>query len=632
MHLVSEAGEVSLPNSSVQGSEPVVYVDSIEALAIARGRGLAESDMLRTYSPGLLRELKGKAQQADVRLSPQRIEALNKAATAVSEDLYRWFADAANGGDHHRGVAAGIAVFTLHIPLLKAASLTDADYERPVTVVQTIGGGAAFDATYVSVLPVLLNSNPRLSVIAVGASELLAAADPRPPSAGFRQRMAFAGFSTFVYRMIVRACAATGWPGPRGSILLLRENELVKETALALALRCYTLHPLPDTGFGSADAGEIDVGSVRGAGEAILRAKFAGLIERRPLEALMGLFGESLASQLARYHTSVAVWRSKLDKVARLRPKAVLTNIVMSPEAVGLHRVLGERGIPLVAFQHGVTMEISQASTNYHLSHENCAADLAVMFNDEAMEICERNPFRSGRAVAVGVPKDYSRGGRRRPLSGMPPIWYVATALYLGNRGQLFEGVTDADKAEHEIAIIENVLDRLPHRVLYKPYPAFRYLDPDPIIERARASANLTLYQGRADLRYMIRSARVLVTSRSFSTPSWCLMSGRPVVHIDIPDQTPLRPEAREAFEAGLFLFDAGAPDFHDKLRALLSKPIEEIERLYAEKAMARDELVKRFISTGGPRAGRRAAAAVQALMLSLPRRGGVMPTPQAEQ
>jgi hypothetical protein len=153
--------------------------------------------------------------------------------------------------------------------------------------------------------------------------------------------------------------------------------------------------------------------------------------------------------------------------------------------------------------------------------------------------------------------------------------------------------------------------------VLYKPYPAFRYLDPDPVIEAARAASNVSVYEERADLRYLIQRARVLICSRSYSTPSWCLMSERPVVHIDIPDQAPLTPEARAAFEAGLFLFDAASADFHDRLRAFLSQPIDAIERLYAEKAQARTQLIERFFGTGGvgTGAGRRAAAAIRPLM-----------------
>jgi hypothetical protein len=75
----------------------------------------------------------------------------------------------------------------------------------------------------------------------------------------------------------------------------------------------------------------------------------------------------------------------------------------------------------------------------------------------------------------------------------------------------------------------------------------------------------------------------------------------------------PLDGPARAAFEESVFLFDAGAPDFHDRLLAFLNKPLDEIERLWAEKAEARGRMMKTFMSAFDPvetsrRAGSRAA------------------------
>jgi hypothetical protein len=89
------------------------------------------------------------------------------------------------------------------------------------------------------------------------------------------------------------------------------------------------------------------------------------------------------------------------------------------------------------------------------------------------------------------------------------------------------------------------------------------------------------------------------------------------MIHIDIPDATPLPADAREAFAAGVFLFDAGAADFHDSLRRFLDRPIEEIESMWAEKSVARDALVRRFFSSGTKGAGRRAAREIRTEILA---------------
>ena len=80
------------------------------------------------------------------------------------------------------------------------------------------------------------------------------------------------------------------------------------------------------------------------------------------------------------------------------------------------------------------------------------------------------------------------------------------------------------------------------------------------------------------------------------------------MVHIDIPEATPLPSDAREAFAAGVFLFDAGAPDFYYSLRQFLDQPIEQIEALWEKKSMARETLIQQYVSSHKKNAGRRAA------------------------
>lgn len=588
-----------------------VFVDSLLALEAARGRGLEPAARVRTAAPAMLFGAGTDAEPVDEALPPERLRALEDAALALADDLYRLFPD-----DPHLAVVAGRAAFAdLHVLLLKAAGLRPEDFLEPVTVVRVTAGGPGFDATYASPLADLLADNPRRETIDIPHTALPIPPDSRPPNAGWRQRLAFASPATLGYRLAISLYSRIGLAGPRGTILVQRENELVKETAFALARRGFGLKLLAGDPVAPAPIPPDEAAALAAQVAPLVERRLGGLLPAPACRAVARCFDEILARHIARYRASLAAWRAELDMLSRLKPRAALANMASGPEPVALHRALGERGIPLVTVQHGVTMEIHAAMNRYHLVHENTAADLSLVFNREAARVLDANPYKRGGAVAVGLPADYRRGVAMRGLPEAPPIWYVSTALYLGNRGVLFEGVSDRDKAAHELALIQEVLDRLPHRVFYKPYPALRYLDPDPVLAAARAAQNVDLYEGREDLRYLIGSARVLVTSRGFSTPSWCLMTGRPVVFVDIPEQSALRPEAREAFDAGLFLFDAGAPDFHARLRDLLSRPLAEIEALYAEKAAARAGLIERFISTGGPGAGARGARAVEALI-----------------
>ena len=185
---------------------------------------------------------------------------------------------------------------------------------------------------------------------------------------------------------------------------------------------------------------------------------------------------------------------------------------------------------------------------------------------------------------------------------------YVSTQLYTGNIQLIRGDSNDLTMANHEISIIDHVLSRIPHRILYKTYPATRYLDPDPVTLRALGTTNITVFEDNLDLRYLLPDAKVIVTSRATSTLGWCFMSGKPLIFIDIPNSLPLKPEARDALQQSVFLFDSSEPGFLEQLFSFLSKPIKEIEQLYSDMKLKRDVARDAFFQTGGTGAGKRAA------------------------
>jgi hypothetical protein len=213
--------------------------------------------------------------------------------------------------------------------------------------------------------------------------------------------------------------------------------------------------------------------------------------------------------------------------------------------------------------------------------------------------------------VMAGMPTDFFRIRRARVGRSAPPILFVSTLLYRGYFQNRLEEASDLDKARDEIALIDNVIAQLPHRVAYKPYPALRYPDPDPVIAAARRTPNLDIVGAHTDLRYMLGRHRVLVSSRATSTIGWCVMSQRPFVFIDTGDYFTIRPSVREAFRDGTFFFDATEPGWMDALKELLSQPIEQIEARWRAMAAGRNALIEECFSVPKPGAGRRAARAI---------------------
>jgi len=143
------------------------------------------------------------------------------------------------------------------------------------------------------------------------------------------------------------------------------------------------------------------------------------------------------------------------------------------------------------------------------------------------------------------------------------------------------------------------VFSCLPHKICYKNYPEDnrRYADEDPILAEVRTKENMDLFNRKIDMRYLLSKHRVLVTTVATSTLGWLVMSGKPVVFINQSHNGPLTSNAHSIFSKGLFLFD-DTKGFHERLYNFLSLPIAEIEKLWAQKKDAREEMVKQFFTS----------------------------------
>jgi len=594
----------------------VVYVDSKEALLGAYAQGLNQAAEIRSTSPALIADANLSVKQADAHLEPAVIKTMERAFAEMGRDCRGRF------DNEDLDLIAGRYV-TLEFQAIagKAATLFEADFSRPTAVVTLCSEDWYLDSIVGSPLRRILAGNLNFISIEQPIETLEGRDDPRQPDPGIFSRLRFTSPSTLIFRLCERLTAKLGLRGPKGTILMIRDNELSKETAFHLLLRGY--FPRQIKIVRSTNVREFSderIQRMKGACSELVVRNLGDLVCTSAAEVLSDILFEDIYVRARRYEASLETWNDELERLSPTRPRAVLTNRINDAELIGLHAQLKKRGVPLVGFQHGVTVEINRHMRDYDPHYESAFCDVELTFNERAAVCSNQNVFRRGEAIPVGVPAEYFRGVKKGRLPDAPPVWFINTGIYVANHGQL-EGVTDWDKCRHEVDLIEQVLSQLRHDVLYKPYPGHRFQDPDPIEMAALAAPNLEVYKGRLDLRYIVGSAKVLVSSRSFSTSSWCLLTDLPLVHIDIPEQEPLSPSARAAYEAGTLFFDAGEDGFHEKLRDFLNQPIAEIERLWRDKASAREKLIREFISAERTGAGRRGADAVEAAIDRLSRK-----------
>ena len=585
-----------------------VFVGSRDALDFVKARGLPKDAMVWTTAPALLEsEIDGVNPIEDAESVP-RLAKFIDATLPFCTDIRASLSE-------QRDLApmAGLVPFTLMNRCFKMAKkallLKRAHVESPCAIVDVDARDAAFNGILNIPWNQALEANPNLLRITAplsGPRIIDLAKNEVPP---LLERLKFLSWESLGVKLFLRYLSELPTP-PMGSIVVMGENPLTLETAWYLRARGFAIRtlkpgrPLP-----------VDTGPIMSRLREVLAAKLDGFLsewmERRVATALGDRFWREMASAVETFLGSLMAWERAFDTRASWRIRAFLMNIAASPGAYALIEALHRRHCPIVAFQHGHSRELDRLDAPPKLLREETSADLVFTFNDKAAEITRANPLGRAAVHAVGTPLDYARtNGYRRRRSGTPEILYVSTLLY-SSHVQYDIALPDFVRAKREIELVDQVLARVPRRILYKPYPKPRFADPDPVVVRAKATDNITVFGDFSDLRYSIQDTRVVVTSRATSTLGWVLLSGRPTVFIDWPDDMPLRQDARHALEGVLFYFDAGQPDFHVSLRTFLSQPIESIERQWAERATLRDSVIKAYFSLRKHDAGREAAGIV---------------------
>lgn len=582
-----------------------VIAESADALTEAYRLGLPRTARVRACSPALILHPSLRVEALGRTLSRASRLDLMDAISGFTRALHRRMSESTVLAPY--AVTAARSANGLQNTLLKLACLERDDFVRPLLVLEVESGRPQIDAMLNGCWPDVFAECANVSFWTASTPAPIGARTRGGRRATFGQRMRL-GWSRLPYRAI-RSISTMLRPAlPRGDLYVLRENELLQETALWLALRGCAIHALEmpsprsleSPSFPAADELHIAI-------DAEAADRFGAVLAGPARSTASKLLARRIRSDVLVQASAESYWRR-----ARLsRHPVVLANAPDSPLVAGLARVLRERGGMLVGFQHGLGREIVAERFDSPIFNECAISDLTMGFSIKGAQHSNRNPYARGPTQAVGLPGDYYRlGGRRTSKGG--GILFVSTTLYLGYVQRLTSLLDDDERACREIALIENVLATLPHPVTFKPYPSFRYADPCVIVEAARGASGVSVHKEDIDLRYLIRNYDVVVTSGATSTVGWCAMSGLPIVFIDWPDTLGLADSVRSAFADAFFLFDGGAPDLHMALTRFLSQPIRSIQMQARAKRAARDALLRSVFGAVGRGAGRRAARLIR--------------------
>jgi hypothetical protein len=584
------------------------FCDSAAALSAVTEDGLSADSRVLTASPFLQMALGPCAEFLRDRVSSDTLADILGVRLELQTRALRVVRAVPAIQDY--GEVAALRLLTSLDLIVLASCLTQADCDEPRLIIRTITGDARADRGCNGPWPALLANNGQAFVRDVRVTIETLNAAPRSASPGLYDRLRVAGWQRAAFRAICALGAL--WPNHAGrEALILSENELLHETAFALALRGWSLRKIHLNGK-PAPLGGAETSALAAACRDVLKPYCERWVIEPIRAPLIALITERVLSAARDQKTAAAEFERVLATRPASQSRVMLSNFPASPSIVGPWHVARRHGIPLFGFQHGVSSEMCEMQDATIATKEVMCSDRSYTFNERASAVANAIADRQGVSIPVGMPGDMRRM-KFAPGKRLATIAFVSTAVYSGYWDRLAYGTrNDAGMLAFELQMIHGALAGLQHDVLYKRYPSIRLLDPDPAAAAAEAIPNIRVYSDHVDMRYLMGACDVLVAARATSTLSWCLMSDKPVVYVDIADDMRLRGDARPAFEKGLFLFSTAQPDWIAKLRAFLDQPVVDIQRAWQEKAVDRRELVQRFFDMGGP-AGTRAAKDIAA-------------------
>lgn len=587
-----------------------VFCDSREALHAAIGNTIDAGTRILTNSPALLADPPAGSiciSLAD-RTTPEAVLQLLADLPDICHVTYQRIGELS--GDPLLGVIAARQVRNLYYVLYHALQLEAADLEEPRTVIQIRGTD---EQRLNSPWSDLLSGNPELTVKNIAIKDLPRRDMITEKSPPLLKRLLLKSNGDWEYKFWSAVWSVLPRSISRGVCVAPDSNPLLRECAAAMGRRGFAIARMQPQGSTEVHNYPDNLKQkIISESQAVIEQALALKILPSLVAPVIGRLGNMLNQALDDFSSSRNAWRCMIE-ASPDKLRAMLVNTLVEPRQIGQYAAARDHDVPVIAVQHGHGREYMDAQEINEVAEEHLTSDLVITYTDEYARLTRESYFYPKPAVAVGIPEDYLRG-RRKSLTRATQgeVAYISTAIF-GNHYLFPLGATWSDraKADFERTIIRDVLGELPHQCLYKPYITQLYLDDVGLQNVVEQTANVHYDTRWLTLSYILSEPRLLITSRATSTLGWCLASRKPLVFINFSNHYPLKAKVKPLFERGIFVFDYETPDFFGRLRRFMSRPLEEIEAEWRDKAADRRELEERLLGDRGLYAGKRAATAV---------------------
>jgi len=575
----------------------IAFCDSLEAIEIAKKSGLPEDCLIKTSSPAVLLDKAHKTVQVDSHWDLNKFKRLDSSVYSFVNKVYK-------ETSLHPDIASfahAIARFSFNFPLFiyKASCIEKDDLLEKRIIIEIEHTNKKINAPWKILLA--NNRNAEYIKIKCNANNDTLEASKIP----FFDRVRIGGLESIFYKLSTSSFSMLPNFFFKGDIFVSKGNELITEVCFELIKKRYRIREIKPVKF-EVKVLDDEFENIKKVLNKIIDEFIKTQVITELVDVCRDYYFQELKDFLDSFVSLKFGWRETLIKTP-VSNNIIFNNSPSSIQGISLFESSRDNDL-IISAQHGVTDEISKTAKKGMVAMEVNASDLFLAYNEEEVIASNKSAFKKGKSVAVGMSIKHLRMSQNYSFfESTCPIVYVATDLYRGNNGHGGR-LTDFDKAQSEIAFIENVLAKLPHKVLYKPYPEqnVRYPDINPIFDAVDKTKNIDLYEKKVDMRYLIMRHKVIITSSATSTVSWPMLSLKPMIFINSQKRAPLNKEAYASFKKGVFMFDEEHPDFYRKILELLTLPISEIEYLSNKMSFERNKTIKSFFTKYNGGAGKR--------------------------
>jgi len=574
-----------------------IFCDSLEALELAKNYGLPKKSLIKTSSPAVILDGSYNTSQIDEKWDFEKFNSFDESTVNFVADVYKELNQHNDLKDYAHAVAR--FSYNFHIFLYKASCLNHNDLIDRRLIIDIDHKNRRINPPWQK----LLANNKNTDQIVIKTSDKISD-DFKAYQIPILSRFRISGLESLVYKIFLSSYSLYPKFLSKGDIFVVSDNELIVETCYELIKQRYRIKKIFPENCINNISNQIFEKIKKVLCDKFVTRYISSYVIDDLVDVCKLSYFEDLRKFLNQYTSLKMGWEMSL-KNHSTKSDFIFINAPSSIQGISLYNAKN-RNAALVAAQHGVTDEIVSKYKAW-VGMEVNTCDIFLTYNDAEVSLSNKSLFRKGKSFTVGMSLRHLRMGQSHfGLKIDFPIVYLAFA-YKGNNGS-GGNITDFEKAKNEINFIENVLSKLPHKVLYKTYPEgnTRYPDKDPVFNVISKYKNIKLYEKKVDMRYLMSKHQIIITSRATSTLSWPMLSGKPLVFINSNKNSPLNRKAYKLMKKGVFLFDEESPDFYKNIRKLLSLPISEIEDICETMELERNETINTFFTKYRGSAGKR--------------------------